>query len=666
MPSVTVRRSIWALAAAIALAGAVFVATPYVASTRIVRDRIAAEIGAWSGYKVDIGAPPAIEVWPRLRTVLTNVTFSDRNAPAAGAIGKVERMEIELSPLAAMRGDAVFKAARLVRPSLTLRSDAKGSLTGILAGKGRIAEALERTRAALAEDPQSTGLPAQPFGSVQVTEGQVLLARDGKAEPLVTNIEANLTWPALDAGGTLAGRGEWRGEAVSVGLQSPAPLMLLAGGTAPLKVTVESVPLSAAFDGIARLDGTPFLDGKASFAAASLERLAGWTGADLGGWQALRAIALSATVLGDARRMKLDQAELQLDGDRASGAVELNFAKETPSISGSLAFERLRLDGLLAALLPLAQKPSSPSEASRHRVLLDLRLSAGQASLGGFDLSDAAATVKVQDDSAAFDILDATAFEGEFRGGLRMTGGAGGTVTEVSAAASNVNGGAFGSAMGMTLLVPNGRGLAVAGAERPGQRRRVDPADRPGPCFGAFRSRSAAALRPRRLHGSLWEGRVLPARASGGRQSRSRRCRVRRKTRRRRGRDRQGGGAVRRAKALRLRPRLVCRQRPGAHRQHRPACAGRGHGNAGSVVLRRRLVERPVHLGNDCRRRGELEQFQEKWTPVFRPELRKNKEIEHFRDSKKNGNALSRCRTVPRRSDRADACSGASEAGSAA
>ncbi len=35
-----------------------------------------------------------------------------------------------------------------------------------------------------------------------------------------------------------------------------------------------------------------------------------------------------------------------------------------------------------------------------------------------------------------------------------------------------------------------------------------------------------------------------------------------------------------------------------------------------------------------------LEQFQEKWKPVLRPELRKNKEIEHFRDSEKSGKAL--------------------------
>ncbi|RWX08016.1 hypothetical protein EHI47_35360 [Rhizobium leguminosarum] len=35
-----------------------------------------------------------------------------------------------------------------------------------------------------------------------------------------------------------------------------------------------------------------------------------------------------------------------------------------------------------------------------------------------------------------------------------------------------------------------------------------------------------------------------------------------------------------------------------------------------------------------------LEQFQQKCAAVLRPELRKNKAIERFRDSEKNGNAL--------------------------
>ncbi len=45
--------------------------------------------------------------------------------------------------------------------------------------------------------------------------------------------------------------------------------------------------------------------------------------------------------------------------------------------------------------------------------------------------------------------------------------------------------------------------------------------------------------------------------------------------------------------------------------------------------------------GEICRalrpeRAANLEQFQEKCTAVFRPELRENKEIERFRDSVKN------------------------------
>ncbi|MEQ1954889.1 hypothetical protein [Mesorhizobium sp. CN2-181] len=37
-----------------------------------------------------------------------------------------------------------------------------------------------------------------------------------------------------------------------------------------------------------------------------------------------------------------------------------------------------------------------------------------------------------------------------------------------------------------------------------------------------------------------------------------------------------------------------------------------------------------------------LEQFQQKCAAVLRPELRENKEIEHFRDSEKSGTALER------------------------
>jgi len=43
-----------------------------------------------------------------------------------------------------------------------------------------------------------------------------------------------------------------------------------------------------------------------------------------------------------------------------------------------------------------------------------------------------------------------------------------------------------------------------------------------------------------------------------------------------------------------------------------------------------------------------LEQFQQKCAAVLRPELRKNKEVKRFRDSKKSANALM-CRLVKKK-----------------
>ncbi|MFS2175576.1 hypothetical protein ACCC98_06440 [Rhizobium pisi] len=42
------------------------------------------------------------------------------------------------------------------------------------------------------------------------------------------------------------------------------------------------------------------------------------------------------------------------------------------------------------------------------------------------------------------------------------------------------------------------------------------------------------------------------------------------------------------------------------------------------------------------RKTKDLEQFQQKCVTVLRPELRENKEIDHFRDSEKSGNDLKR------------------------
>ena len=80
------------------------------------------------------------------------------------------------------------------------------------------------------------------------------------------------------------------------------------------------------------------------------------------------------------------------------------------------------------------------------------------ATAGSIALTDVAATARVNDGFAAFDISDAEAFGGNIQTGLRFDRKSDGTRVEMRLLASEIDGGAFGAAAGMTRLMPIGRG----------------------------------------------------------------------------------------------------------------------------------------------------------------------------------------------------------------
>src|SRR5690606_22132246 len=99
----TVRKGVIALAALLLLALLFVAALPWLASTQIVRDRIAYELGLWSGYRVSLGEAPELDVWPTFRATLRDVSFHEW-AQSSHAVLAADRMDVSLSPLAALRG----------------------------------------------------------------------------------------------------------------------------------------------------------------------------------------------------------------------------------------------------------------------------------------------------------------------------------------------------------------------------------------------------------------------------------------------------------------------------------------------------------------------------------------------------------------------------------
>jgi len=476
MPSPWIWRAIWAAGVALIVATLAFAALPYVASTRIVRDRIAWEMSAWSGFRVAIDGAPKIEIWPQFRAILTDVTLSKWTDTTNAPVVQAERVEVELSAMAALRGDVVFQSALLVRPTIRLESLANGLFLPPTSTGGRIARSIDTARKVVADNPAApdqNGLPSDAFGSVEFHDGRMIAAVDGKDQEIFTSLNGRFNWAALNAAATLSATGIWHGETVALDLSSAKPLLLFGGGTAPVTVSVKTPPATFSFDGTANLSQSAYVEGQAKFAAPSLRRLLEWSGTGLTSGSAIGPVAVSSKIVGEAKRLKFDSAEVTLNNNPGMGALELSLSDALPAISGTLAFDTLDLRSFLAAFTPLASPKGQQDQAVdagiADRLNLDLRLSAAHASAGPIQLANVAATAQVKNGLAVFDISDASAFGGNVQSSLRFDRKPGGTQVEMRLLASDVNGAQFGTAAGMTRLMPTGTGTISIILKGPGR-----------------------------------------------------------------------------------------------------------------------------------------------------------------------------------------------------
>ncbi|PWK65299.1 AsmA family protein [Aminobacter sp. AP02] len=475
MPSPLFRRSIWAIVGIAVLIAIVLAAVPFVASTQIVKDRIAFEMSAWSGFRVSIDGTPDIEIWPVFRATLTDVTLTDWEDAGGPPVIEAERVEIELSALSALSGNVDFSDAHFVRPTLRLKRLADGGLELPHSRGGRLSRAIERAQTAVAAnpaDPDLSSLPSDQFGTVEFIDGRVVSVSDKGEDEVLSDLTGKASLPALNKAGKLTATGVWRGEQVALELSSPRPLVLFAGGTAPIVASVKSAPVEASFDGSASLMADKHVEGQVKLSAPSLRRMLEWSQPGVLPGSPIGSISVASKVTGDLSRLKVENAQVTLDGNPGMGVLDLSLAGPVPSVSGTLAFDTLDLMTFASSFTPMV--PANGSSAPQidtsfaDRVNLDLRLSATKATAGSIALAEVAATAQVKGGLAAFDISDAEAFGGNVQASIRFDRKAGGTQAEMRLLASDIDGGAFGAAAGMSHIVPIGRGTVSVILNGPG------------------------------------------------------------------------------------------------------------------------------------------------------------------------------------------------------
>lgn len=476
MRSSLIRRGVWVIGVAVLVIALAVAALPLIASTRIVRDRIAWELSAWSGFRVTIDGSPRIEVWPKFRAILSDVTLSQWTETDAPPVIEAERVEVDLSAMAAVQGDVQFSTARLVRPTIRVERKASGLYLPPLPTGGRITRSIDTARGVVTANPQKPDLgrlPSDPFGIVEFRDGRVVTSVGGKDTEILSSLSGQVNWAAMNSDAALTATGIWRGESVQIDFSSAKPLVLFAGGVAPVTLAFKAAPATLSFDGVASMSENGYLDGQARFTAPSLRRLLEWSQAGMAPGAAIGSVSVASKVAASAGRAKFENTTVALDNNPGMGALDFSFSEPLPVVSGTLAFDTLDLRSVLSAFTPIAPAgqagPGEFDTGFADKINLDLRLSAAHATAGPIQLADVAATAQVKNGLAVFDISDASAFNGNIQSSLRFDRKPDGTQVELRLLASDVDTGAFATAAGMTRLVPAGTGTVSVILKGPGK-----------------------------------------------------------------------------------------------------------------------------------------------------------------------------------------------------
>jgi AsmA protein len=461
----SVRRLVIALGAALVGFIAVALMLPLIASTQIVRDRIAMELSVWSGLHVELGEAPSLGLWPSFRAGLSDVTFRRWDDADGRPVLSAERIEAGLSALSALRGDIVFTDLSLQRPVLRIVPHAPEA--GVVPDEvsGRLAQSIAVARELVAASPAAPdmgGMPDDALGVVDFAEGRIEYETAGGRMEVASGLSGRVSWPALDRQLTGSASGIWRGEVVRLEVRSDRPLLLVAGGTAPLRIDVVSDMITGNFEGSASLSGGGYVDGTLALSSPSLRRLLEWSRRDMPPMGAMGAIELRGRMTGSAERLRIDRASLALEGSRSTGTLEVTPRGEIPSVSGTLAFETFDIKSFLSAFSALTPDPwgrwRAIDDSIADRIGIDLRLSAARATAGSLAFADLAATAQIRRGIAAFDISDATAFGGRVQAGMRVDRRPAGTEVEVRLRGEDIDATALARALGADRLVPLARG----------------------------------------------------------------------------------------------------------------------------------------------------------------------------------------------------------------
>lgn len=406
------RRFAWIVALVLASAAALMALLIALVPRDALRARVGEQIASWTGRDVSLLGEPEISVFPRLTVTLKDVHIGGPPDMADSEILSMDRLTGTVQLLPLIIGRIEVGSFVMVRPLIRLVRDQAGRRNWDF-DSGAAALQL-----AFAGDV--------PLGDFRLEGGTVVYEdRQKRESERLDSVDLRVDWPTVRQPLSVKGSGIWRGEQVGVSATASAPFAFLNGSATPLDARIESNPASIIFSGQAEDYPQPKLNGGLKLSTPSLRRFAAWLGSAIGPGSTLG----QASGFGDASfsnsKLSIENAELTLDGNAASGALRMEFLPKL-QIVGTLAFETLDLSPYFAGL------SNAIGAASNWRGVplptawfddmnADIRFSAGTVSLGRLSVADAAASASMRDGRLEVGLAHAGLSGGVISGDLALS-----------------------------------------------------------------------------------------------------------------------------------------------------------------------------------------------------------------------------------------------------
>lgn len=390
-----------ALALIVALAACGFMRWPLSAGK--VGDSLNAAFGA--SPRLHWSAPQAASFsllpWPSVSIVDAGLDdaygVNLLSAPAA---------RLNLSPIELLRGRFIPTGAILVSPTITVDIDRPpfAGTAGELPGPASVAGALA------------------PLTSLSLSNGVLRLVSANRGiDTLINNVRGRLDGLTIGDQLRFNVSAVWRNTPVTVAGALNDPEAAAKGAPSQLVFALNSPLAKLAFGGALALGDKPSAEGDLTTSVPSITALTSFLNTKPPPVLAADDIAIAAKIKAVSNSLTLGDATLTSAGQTLEGALAIGAAAGRPAVSGSLAAETLALRPLLGppehVFDPSGQWSAKPFAFGLLRAFdLDLRLSAAHLDLYGQTLTDAAASVIVQDGNLNMSLIDGAAYGGRLQG----------------------------------------------------------------------------------------------------------------------------------------------------------------------------------------------------------------------------------------------------------